>query len=201
MGYTTSARNSMLTTFGASALFASLHSAYPGNAGASEIAGGTPPYARQPVTWGASASGQMTTATNPTFNVPASTSISWVGLWSLITGGTFLCSLPIGGNAGVPFYVAAGDDTLRADNHGLTDGTQVVVLDTNIGVLPTGLTEGTVYFVRDTSGDTFKLAATLGGSAIDLTSDGTGFITPIVPETFGGQGTYAVSTITVDLLR
>lgn len=37
-----------------------------------------------------------------------------------------------------------------------------------------GLTSGSYYFVRDKATDDFKLAATAGGSAIDLTTTGTG---------------------------
>jgi hypothetical protein len=39
--------------------------------------------------------------------------------------------------------------------------------------LPTGLAEDTGYFVRDKSGNSFKVSATAGGAAIDLTTDGT----------------------------
>jgi len=44
---------------------------------------------------------------------------------------------------------------------------------TLVGVLPTGITAGTVYYVRDKTTDTFKIAATAGGSAIDITGAGT----------------------------
>lgn len=202
-GYSTAGRDRMLNALvsAGGALFASLHSSHPGDAGANEIAGGAPPYARQAITWNASASASVTSATNPTFNVPAATTIQFMGLWSLVVAGTFYGSMPLGGNAGFPFYAGAATDLFEADNHGLTNLQQVIVMDTNIGVLPTPLIEGTIYFVRDVAGDAFKLAATSGGAAIDLTADGTGFISPIVPEVFGGQGSYATSQTTLSLLR
>jgi len=40
--------------------------------------------------------------------------------------------------------------------------------------LPAGLAEDTTYYVRDVSGSTCKLAASSGGSAIDITDAGTG---------------------------
>jgi hypothetical protein len=45
-----------------------------------------------------------------------------------------------------------------------------IVLSTT-GALPTGLTPGTTYFVRDVTTNTFNLAATAGGAAI--TTSGT----------------------------
>lgn len=42
------------------------------------------------------------------------------------------------------------------------------------GTLPAPLAADTTYYVRDRGVSTFKLAATLGGAAIDITTDGTG---------------------------
>ncbi len=42
------------------------------------------------------------------------------------------------------------------------------------GTLPAPLVAGTYYFTRDHSGATFKVSATSGGAAIDLTTTGTG---------------------------
>ena len=42
------------------------------------------------------------------------------------------------------------------------------------GVLPTGLTSGTVYYVVNASGATFQLALTAGGAAINTTGAGSG---------------------------
>lgn len=55
--------------------------------------------------------------------------------------------------------------------HGYNDGDQVVLMP---GVLPIALAVNTIYYVRDKTTDTFKLAATSGGAAIDITTNGTG---------------------------
>lgn len=55
----------------------------------------------------------------------------------------------------------------------LLNGTQVTVSNSG-GALPTGLSANTTYYVISTSALTYKLSATLGGSAIDITGAGTG---------------------------
>lgn len=57
--------------------------------------------------------------------------------------------------------------------HGLTAGVAVELATS--GGLPTGLTAGTTYYVKEAlSTDTFTLAATPGGAAIDTSSAGSG---------------------------
>jgi hypothetical protein len=58
------------------------------------------------------------------------------------------------------------------EGHGLPNGTPVVF--TTTGALPTGLTAGTTYYVVGASTDTFNVASTPGGSAIDTSSAGSG---------------------------
>ena len=84
------------------------------------------------------------------------------------------------------FTVANATDVCTANAHGLLDGQKGRV--TTSGVLPAPLAVGTDYFFRDVTANTFKLAATLGGAAIDLTSDGTG------THTFGPVPAYIEET-------
>lgn len=72
------------------------------------------------------------------------------------------------------FTAASGTDTITCTAHGFNDADPVRVFADPSATLPTGLAVGTVYYVRDSALNTFKLAATVGGAAIDLTSDGTG---------------------------
>jgi hypothetical protein len=67
--------------------------------------------------------------------------------------------------------------------------------------LPTGLTEGTVYFVVGATTDTFQVSATSGGSAVNITAIGDLFHQKVVPEVFGGQGqiTVAIGALVLDL--
>lgn len=70
------------------------------------------------------------------------------------------------------FTVNTGTDVFTATGAGYATGTRVRVQAST--TLPAPLVVNTDYFVRDVSGDTFKLEATLGGSAINITTSGTG---------------------------
>ena len=70
---------------------------------------------------------------------------------------------------------SAAADTLTAVSHGLADTTLISFFpDSTADVLPAPLVVGKNYFVRDAAADTFKVALTSGGAAIDLTTNGTG---------------------------
>lgn len=74
--------------------------------------------------------------------------------------------------AGVSFTADAGTNVLTASAHGLADNDVVSVSST--GTLPGGLAADTYYYVVTSTTNTFQLATTRGGSAIDLTSAGSG---------------------------
>jgi hypothetical protein len=69
---------------------------------------------------------------------------------------------------------SAAADTLTKTAHGLTNTTPVMIMSSL--TVPTGLVEDFVYYVVNATANTFQLAATSGGTVIDLTSDGTGTI-------------------------
>lgn len=80
----------------------------------------------------------------------------------------------------VSYTADASTDVITATAHPFTDG-MAVVLRNSGGAQPSPLAVGdalyalaTVYYVRDKTANTFKLSATRGGAAIDLTSNGTG---------------------------
>lgn len=62
----------------------------------------------------------------------------------------------------------ASSDIVTASGSAYANGDRVYFTAITGG---TGLTAGTIYFVRDVAGATFKLAATLGGAAINFTTD------------------------------
>lgn len=76
------------------------------------------------------------------------------------------------GDHGLAFTASAGTDLITATGHSRVNGDKLRLETT--GTLPGGLAAATDYFVRDLSGATFKLAATPGGAAIDITSAGSG---------------------------
>jgi hypothetical protein len=86
---TTAALDVMLNALRGVAVFASLHSADPTTVGDHELAGGSPAYARKGITWAGSAGGLLDTSAVITFDIPAGTTVGWVGLWSAATAGTF----------------------------------------------------------------------------------------------------------------
>ena len=89
MGYSTAGKNKMLDELAAVAVQVSLHDGDPGDNGANEISGGSPAYARKSVTWNSASGGAITASNQPEFDVPAGTTVRYVGFWSAATGGTF----------------------------------------------------------------------------------------------------------------
>lgn len=193
MPYSNAGKNLMLDALAPSHM--SLHSAYPGDTGANELAGGS--YARQANTWNAAASGSKDNSNTPSFNVPAASTVAFIGFWSALTVGTFYGSAPNGGGATKLFTVDdIATEVLDSMAHGFANGDTVVVYGTG---LPTGLVEGTVYFVVGATTNTLQLSATSGGAAINLTAVGAGLLQKIVVETFTGAGTHQVTDADLDL--
>ncbi len=75
-------------------------------------------------------------------------------------------------NAFVPGDVTPATDLITITSHGFVDNE--IVRFTSGGTLPAGLTANTAYYVISATTDTFKVSATLGGSAVDITDGGTG---------------------------
>jgi hypothetical protein len=87
---TNAQRETLAIAYGTNAPFLSLHSADPGTTGASEVTGGSPAYARKALTWSAGAADGVNTATSVVFDLPSGVAVTHVGVWSAVTGGTFL---------------------------------------------------------------------------------------------------------------
>src|SRR5512139_1482493 len=87
---TTAERNSLATKYGQDATHAALFTADPGTTGAvtGEVAGGSPAYARKPITWGAASNGAITASV--TFDVPAGVTVAYAGVCSGLTGANLL---------------------------------------------------------------------------------------------------------------
>lgn len=186
--FTDAARNAMISAEGTTHL--SLHSAYSAT-GANELSGGSPAYARKAVSYGTASSGAKAQSANVAFDVPASASVRFVGRWTALTGGTFLGMEAINGSE-LEFSVDLTAETVKAPAHGLANGDRVVFIG---GTPPGGLVEGTEYFVISAATDTFQVAATAGGAAINLTSEPSArcVVSKIVPEAYGAQGTFTVN--------
>lgn len=91
MGLSTYAKNLNLDYIATVALYASIHTADPGDNGANEVVGGSPAYARLPVTWNPAAGGTLTISNQPEFDLPAGT-FTHIGLWDSVSGGNYIGS-------------------------------------------------------------------------------------------------------------
>ena len=190
MTWPASTKNNMLD--GQTFTLASLHTAFPGSTGTNEVTGGTPAYAQQAITINAASGGQRALNASVDFDVPACT-VKWIGYWNTTT---FVGCAPNGGATPKNFMSVASSDTVYAAGHGYSDTQKIVFFN---GTPPAGLTEGTTYYVRDAATDTFKVAATSGGAAIDLTAAPSFgcVVCAITEEVYGVQGTHTLSTTTV----
>ena len=111
-----------------------------------------------------------------------SVSDSSIRLWSQFNYGEDLIYGPRGGGVyywdasvgftGVTFTVTIASPAVVTTTISLDDGTAVSL--TTTGALPTGLTPGTVYYVVNSSGATFELAATPDGTPITTTGTQSG---------------------------
>lgn len=177
---------------------ASLHTAYSAT-GASEVSGGSPAYAKKAITMAAAASRARAASTQPTFDVPAAATVRFIGLWT--NSGTVFRGMYANGGSEKGFQVDVTNNKILCENHGLINDDKVVFYG---GTPPTGLTEGTVYFVvSNTSADpdTFAVALTIGGAAIDITGQHTAAckLSKIVEESFGAQGTFQVQSLSTGI--
>lgn len=192
MPLTDAGRNASLDGLATVATFASLHSGDPSTTGANELTGGSPAYARKGITYAASSTGTKANSVAITFDVPATT-VTHVGLWSAVTAGTFYGYYPAGGFTPMEATIDAATDVFTSFAHGLANTNQVLVYDVMTAGLPTGFTEGTVYFVVSATTDTFQLSATSGGAAITVTTSAEVVVQRVLPEVFAAQGQYSIA--------
>ena len=192
--FTDAAKNAMLDAEPSTHL--SAHIAWSPT-GANEVTGGSPAYARKAGAWDSASGAVAALSAAVTFDVPAATTVLYVGRWTALTAGTFLGMSPLNGTE-TEFSVDLTANTIKQVAHGYANGTQVVFLG---GTPPGGLTEGTTYYVVSTATDTYQVAATAGGAAIDLTAEPAAacMASKIVPETYGSQGTLQITTLPLRL--
>lgn len=95
MGLSTAGKNWMLDWLGKTStgatntvadMYVSLHTADPGDTGSNEVSDDSPSlYARKLITFSNSSSGAIDSSNTPQFDVPASTTITHVGMWKHAT--------------------------------------------------------------------------------------------------------------------
>lgn len=174
------------------------------NAAGTEASGGSPAYARQAVTWGAAASGLKSNTNAIAIDVPAGT-YGFLGFFNASTGntGNYRGYAPMGGASALKGFASSdviANDKLWSAGHGMANGDRVMLFNVFAESLPTGLTEGTIYFVVGSATDSFQVSLTSGGAAVDITGTGECFWQRVVPETFASQGqiTIAAGALVLD---
>ena len=167
--------------------FVSLHDGYPGSTGTSELSGGG--YAKVAIVVNAASGGQRALNALVNVTVPACT-VRYLGFWN---GAVFADYAPNGGATPKNFTASVTGDTIHSGAHGWSDTQKFVFIK---GTAPTGLTAGVVYFVRDATADTFKVAATSGGAAINLTANPSYGcqMCAITEDVYASPGAHTVST-------
>lgn len=88
------------------------------------------------------------------------------------------------------------DDVVTAAGHGMVDGDRFIFDTLNDETY--GVTTNKVYYVRDRSGDTFKVAETSGGDAINITTDISGNLKKISSPTRKTSVTVSMAGTNVD---
>lgn len=82
-----------------------------------------------------------------------------------------------------PGRIVASVDTstnvLTLDGHGFRSGSELLFRAEGGGSLPTGLVAGTTYYALPQTDSTFKVSATLGGAAVDITTTGARFLVTV----------------------
>lgn len=121
-----------------------------------------------------------------------------LGIWDAVTSGNLLRKTYAVSGAWFTFTALASNDELAVPAHTFVNTDRVVVIDLPGSVLPTGLTQGTLYYVVNMSGNILELSLTSGGAVINLTADGGGRIAKVIPTTVntGSIPSFAIGTIT-----
>lgn len=81
-----------------------------------------------------------------------------------------------------PFVAESSNDTITIKGHGLSVDDRIAFWARPGDSLPSGITQGTVYWVKTVAdGDNITLSATQGGATLDITADGDGFAMKVSP--------------------
>ena len=81
-----STKEALAAEYATLATHASLHTADPGTTGTSEVTGGSPAYARKPITWNPGSSDGVYTSDPIDFDVPTGTTVTYAGMWDGLAG-------------------------------------------------------------------------------------------------------------------
>lgn len=176
----------------AGSLYVSLHSADPGEGGnqtTSEIS--YTGYARVAVARSAAgwtiASNQVSNTAAITFGERTdvgSVDVVWAAVGTDSSGtGKVLARFPVGVATPGKEFTAATTDVITIPGHSLAVDNRVAFHPTPESTLPTGITEGTVYWVKTVASNDITISTTQGGATVDITAAGAGVVNRIIIST------------------
>lgn len=168
----------------AGSLYLSLHATWPGEAGdqsTGEIS--YTGYGRKAVVRGAGftvTGNSVSPAADQDFgqrtDAGAAVVARFWGVGAALSGAGKLLYRGVIGTA-AKLFAGSVDDNIRSPGHGLAVNDEVVFFPILGLSLPTGITEGTVYFVKTApDADNITISATQGGATLDITASGAGVL-------------------------
>lgn len=158
------------TTIDAAAAF-TIYAGYSGAEVAGRVVAALTSYL-SPANWGRPRIGDQHTWLNVT-------TVRYLELAQIVNnveGVDYVTSLLFAAAAHKAYTVVAATDVFTSTAHGYGNGDPLLVTAATAGA---PLAAGTVYYARDVATDTFKLALTVGGGAVDVTTDGSGSVTKV----------------------
>jgi hypothetical protein len=189
-------------TFPAANSFVALHSADPGLAGTTnELTGGG--YARQQTDFTAAASQTLSNVGAILWSVPAGDVAAW-SIWDAVTAGNCFQVGFFSIVSGLAIVRAGTDVTnndVQSNAHGLVANDRVAFEVVEGLTVPAGLTAGTLYYVIATglTTDAFRVSATQGGAAVDITAAGSAIWRKVVVTNFSSAGQFQVNAGDLDV--
>lgn len=112
--------------------------------------------------------------------------------------GKILYKAPLGSVIQGPF-TAKTDDTITIPGHTLAVNERVAFYPAFGSTLPTGITEGTIYWVKTVSGDDITISATQGGAVVDITAvgDGVAIEAAVLAVSIGVTPAFAIGALVI----
>lgn len=101
--------------------------------------------------------------------------------WVEVRKGSAFQVWDIGSGAVTVSSIDTGTDEITVASHTFTDGDQVKVQA--VTTIPAGLSATRIYYIINSTATTFELSESAGGSAVDITSSGSGTVTVFSVET------------------
>jgi hypothetical protein len=106
------------------------------------------------------------------------------GIWDAVSSGNLLRKTYAVSGAWFTF-TALTSDTFTAPSSAFSNTNRVVLIALAGTIIPTGSTQGTLYYVISASSDTFQISLTSGGAAVNITANGGGRCARVIPTTVG----------------